>query len=113
MSTAVGEMGHEDGLPGQDALAGTDEGSQETTGIAGAVTHLGIKVDILFHVIHGTGFGDHRLLRIQLNLDHLHVVSNYFKINFVASHFLLLTRKPVKGNSREREFICGKIPAGY
>ena len=84
----VAEVGHEDRLAGQGALAGAEQLAHDSGLGLGAVAHAGLEHDIGLHVVHRPGFGDHRLAGIELNLDHLHIVTDDGVINFVAFHDL-------------------------
>ncbi len=52
-----------------------------------------LEGDAVFHVVHGTRFGDHRFTGVQFHLDDLHVVAENFIVDFVGFHCGLLYKK--------------------
>src|SRR5262245_8017766 len=78
------EHGHEQRLAGQQALAGAHERAHDARLLLlRTVAEDGLHRDAVVHVHHAAGFGDDRFLRIQLDLDELHVVAEDLVIDLV------------------------------
>lgn len=86
LRAAIAEVGEEKRLPGKEAFPDTKERPEEATGVTGPVAHFRLKVDICLHVVHGPGFGNDGLRRIQLNFNKLHIVAHDMIIDHVTSH---------------------------
>ncbi len=89
-SAPVGEMGHEERFSGQGPLAGAQKLSHHSRIGLRSVSHLGLEQDIVFHVIHGSRFGDDGLIRVEFHLDHLHIIPDDVVIHLVTPHLFLL-----------------------
>ena len=52
----------------------------------GTVAHFGFEGDVLFHPVHGAGFGDDGFARVQFDFDDLHIVAKDFVVYFLTAH---------------------------
>ena len=80
---AVPKHGHEQRLTGQQALAGADEGAKESALLLRAVAEHRLHLDPIVHVHDAAGFRDGGFVRIELDLDVLHVVAEDLVVDFV------------------------------
>ena len=85
-AAVVGEVGQEQRLAGQSPFAGRLEPAPGALVGLGSVAHLGLEPDVPLDVHHRARLGDDRLLRVELDLDELEIVSMYLIVDFVASH---------------------------
>ena len=92
----VAEMGGKDRLSGKGALAGRKQLAHDTLARVRTIAHPGIEYDVLFHVGHRAGLGDHGLAGIQRDLHQLHLGADDLVVDFVTVHFLssLVQAKP-------------------
>ena len=77
------EDGHEQRLAGEQALAGSQQGSHEPALLLGPVTEDGLHLDALFHEHHAAGFGHHGFHGVEEHFDILQVVSADLVFDFV------------------------------
>ena len=82
----VGEVRHENRLAGELSSDGADEFLEHPLLRFRTVAHAGLEVDALFHVVHGTGFGDDGFAGIEFHFDDLHVVAENLIVDFMAFH---------------------------
>ncbi|MNY14333.1 hypothetical protein D3C86_1475050 [compost metagenome] len=80
----VGEMRHEQRLAGEHALAGTPQLAQHAA--RRAIAHARLEAHALGHVIHHSGFGDHRLTGIEDDFHTLRRGAEDFVVELVAGH---------------------------
>ncbi len=79
----VGEMGHEERLTGEGALAHGEELAHEALVRIRPVAHLRDEGDVLLHVVHRPGLGDDGLAGIEFDFDELHVVAEDLVVDLV------------------------------
>ncbi len=79
----VVEHRHEQRLTGQQPLAGAHQRAHEPALLLRAVAEDRLHLDAVFHVHHAAGFGDGRLVRIELDFDKLHVVAENLVVNLM------------------------------
>jgi len=78
-------VGHEERLAGECALAYGHQFAHEATIGLGTITHFGLESDAIFHVVHGSCFGDNGLARIELDLNHLHALAEDGEVDLVRA----------------------------
>jgi hypothetical protein len=69
------------------SFANIEQLSERSLSWLGPISHLGFKGNIVFHEIHGSSIGNYYFTRIKFNLNNLHIITDKFKINFMAIHF--------------------------
>ena len=70
-------------LAGEQPLARSHQRAHEPALLLRPVAEDRLHLDAVFHVHHAAGFGDRRLVRIELDFDKLHVVAVNLVINLV------------------------------
>ena len=80
----VGEVGHEQTLAREHPLAHLLHFVPEAALGIRAVTHLGLELDTLVHVVHGARLGDDRLAGIKFDFDDLHLLADEGVINLMG-----------------------------
>src|SRR5687767_49046 len=84
--TLVGEGGHEQAFPCQDALAGAEQGAHDAARLPlTAVAKDGLHLDALRHVHHRAGFGDRALTGIELHFDELHLAAVNLEVDVMRA----------------------------
>ena len=85
-TTVIREVRDEEGLARERTLTGVQELADD--GLVGlrSVAHPGFEVDAIFHVVHGSGLGDHGFAGIELDLHQLHVVAPNRVVQFMTFH---------------------------
>ena len=77
---------YENGLTHDHALTRAKELAHHAFVRLEAITHFGLDIDVVLHIGHCAGFGDHGFTRSRLHLNNLHGMSINFLINFVAAN---------------------------
>ena len=90
-------MRQENRFPRQDPTPGTHQFTKKALRGIAAVPEFGLKINIVVQIHHGTGFGNDRFGRIQLDFHQLTVVAFDFVIDLVAFHGIALLRQQASG----------------
>ena len=85
LAAAVVEHRHEQRLTRQQPLAGAHQRAHESGLLLRTVAEHRLHLDAVIHVHHAAGFGDRRLVRVELDFDKLHVVAENLVVNLDAS----------------------------
>ena len=80
----VGISRHEETFTGEHALARAPQLVQEALFLPIAITEDGLHLDAFVHHHHGAGFGQYGLLRVEGDLNALHVVADNAVVQFVC-----------------------------
>ena len=83
LAAAVEEHRHEQRFAGQQPLAGAHQRAEEAALLLRAVAEDRLHLDAVVHVHHAAGFGDRGFVRVQLDLDELHVVAEDLVVDLV------------------------------
>jgi hypothetical protein len=98
--------GHEERFTGQQTFARTHQRAKKAALLLRSVAKDRLHLDAIFHVHHTPGLGDRRFLRVQLNLDELHVVAVNRVVHFVhrshKSSFLVIVSSCFSRNQIEK-----------